>query len=222
MKRHGDFVRIALIVCVTVAALCPSAWSAWTYTSASPLVFEFGDNDNSTFEGHTSGAYFTYAAAPHNTVRFGDVIETTEATYRHTFSSSPSSLSIRSNASLGGRSMTICNNLGMTGLNWQDNGIVMEVKAQSVGDLESSLWPPGYTWSWNDGNGGAEYNFSSLAGGGAGLVICWTTYDATITTDDRVSLHSRVQAPGQGYPRGAGGSELLFGRFSNVSAGARV
>ena len=71
--------RYRFLVCAGIAMaviMLPGACGpalGWQYTSASPLVFEFGDNDNSVFDGPTSGAYLTYANAPHNTVRFGDV-----------------------------------------------------------------------------------------------------------------------------------------------------
>jgi hypothetical protein len=179
----------------------------WVYTNEDPLVFEFNDNGNDSYDnpGSSSGSllpYTTYASAPHQGVRIN--WGRNDPIWRHTFSSADTgSLTLQSNGNSGGRTLAFCNSnasgnqFTVSGLDWA-KGIVLEVKAKSVGDLQSSQWPGGYGWGGNYSVGGIEYNFLNLGGNPAGapsgssdtgMVLSWRTNNPTTTSDDYVSVN---------------------------------
>jgi hypothetical protein len=123
--------------------------------------------------------------------------------WRHILNSAASSLTIRSNA------------LANTAVNWSYskvwtwapgavptaanlnlvNGLVMETKAKSVGDMRSSQWPTTpatYTWGGNYGRGGMGFSFrgGGFSGGDPGVMLTWQTKDPTTTADDDLIVYS--------------------------------
>jgi len=202
MKMIGEsrfrFMERALFALLVLAVASAPALAAWWATSASPLVFEFGDNGNSVFSNPSSGAYTTYANAPNNT-KYGDFLYTegdASNVWAHTFSNAGTgSLAIQSNGNPAGRSLAFfssinagASNFNVTGLDWV-NGIVYEIKAKSVGDKDGvSGYPAGYNWGGSNAVGGAEFNFSNLSGGSAALFFSWQTLAADDPNDDRVSV----------------------------------
>jgi len=206
-KRSIIFAGLAIAVLVAFA--CLPAAAAWTYTSASPLLFQFADNDSSTYTFTGNGGQFcTNAESPNQAVFFNFAVAA--GTWYATFSSADTgSLAIQRSSTPSGRLLLSCGSgdvgegsgvcVGNTNpfttatLSWA-NGIVFEVKAKNIGAEESA--PEGYTWGVSEGNGGVEF---SLGDGSSGVNSCldlsFNSRDPVNHADDTIELFDHRCGP---------------------------
>jgi len=217
MRKGRLILLVWLAVAAIVAAASGPAMAAWPYTSANPLVFEFTDNNSSVFVDPynypptTTNAFWTQSTD--SSCSFGNVIYRVAGTrWNCTFSpdyspgDSRGSLAIQSNNYNGGLCLVRTCNMpsanppgtfpSTASVNWTQNGMVFKIKCRSIGDINSSWWPAGYTWGGNYGLGGLEINLFKLPGGGtnaksAALVLSWLTYDPTTQLDDTIGVFDK-------------------------------
>lgn len=203
------------------AAVVSTPAASWTYTSSSPLYFEFlgGESHFDPCLGAWGDLpYVAEADAPNVGVKFSrGLTESPDAnsSFKHAFSSSY--LGIRSSGEDKGRSLIACqqgasgNAFSISGLDW-GRGIAYETYNIATGSTDGEDAGKNYSV------GGIMYNFWDLEGNppgapagsaASGAVFCWLTKDATTDADDIIGLYDiTTNAPilTASYALGTGGN----------------
>lgn len=193
--------------------------SAWTYTSSSPLHFEFlgsGTYIDPSLDTWGSLPYSSAADSPHSTVKINyGITEVPDSNSYHRHGLSSSYLGIRSAGEDKGRSIVSCkqgvadNTFSINTLDWS-RGVVYETRTIAIGSFDSDDIGKNYAI------GGLMYNFWNLSGNpvGApldstdtGVVLCWLTKSPNTDADDTIGIYdvaTNVPIAVVDYPLGTG------------------